>query len=87
MIRITSISTGKSLTKEETMNKKPSGNLRTYAGSIFLIITTLKSMGIDLQISQADIDVAVQVLSGAGLLVGVVINLVKRVKYYLGVKQ
>ena len=64
--------------------KKPTGNLRTYGGSIFLVITALKGFGIDLQISEADIDTILQALSGVLLAWGVVVNLAKRVKYYIG---
>lgn len=64
--------------------KKPTGNFRTYGGSIFLIVTALKSFGVDLQISEADIDVILQAISGAALAWGVMVNLFKRMKYYIG---
>lgn len=66
------------------MEKKPSGSIRTYAGTIFLIITMLKQAGIDLPIEQSDVEKLIvdgsQLASAIALAYGLAVNWIKRVK-------
>jgi len=69
---------------------KPSGSIRTYAGTIFLVITALKQFGVDLPIEQQDIEKALydysQLAAAVTLAYGLAVNWIKRIKTIVGKK-
>lgn len=74
--------------ESKTLEKKPSGSIRTYAGTIFLVITMLKQMGVELPIEQEDVEKLLvdgsQFFAAIALAYGLAVNWIKRIK---GVKK
>jgi hypothetical protein len=70
--------------ENKSLEKKPSGSIRTYAGTIFLVITMLKQAGFELPIEEKDVEKILvdgsQFFAAIALAYGLAVNWIKRIK-------